>query len=52
MNIGLGRKNGRSWRIKLKPEAPESNMLEVLKAIDSEAEVGMDFEAEDYGFTI
>jgi hypothetical protein len=34
------------------PEAPESNILEVLKAIDSETEVGMDFEAEDYGFTI
>jgi hypothetical protein len=34
------------------PEAHESNMLEVLKVTDSEVEVGMDFEAEDYRFTI
>jgi hypothetical protein len=37
VNTGLGRKNWRSWRM---------NMLEVLKATDSEIEVGMNFEAE------
>jgi hypothetical protein len=52
MKTSLGRKNGRSWRIKLELEAPEPNMLEVIKAIDSEIEAGMNFEAEHYGFTI
>ena len=32
--------------------APEPNILEVLQVIDSEIEAGMNFEVEDYGFTM
>src|SRR5277367_1116113 len=51
VNMSLARKNGRSWRFKLELEAPEPNMLEVLKTIDSGVGVGISSETEDYEFT-
>jgi hypothetical protein len=50
VNTSLARKNGRGWRFKLELEAPEANMLEVLKTIDSGIEVGINSETEDYEF--
>jgi len=47
VNMSLARKNGRSWRFKLELEAPEPNMLEVLKTIDSGIGVGINSKTED-----
>ena len=46
VNMSLARKNGRSWRFKLELEAPEPNMLEVLKTIDSGIGVGINSKTE------
>jgi hypothetical protein len=51
VNTSLAGKNGRSWRFKLELEAPEPNMLEVLKTIDSGIEVGIKSGTEDCEFT-
>jgi hypothetical protein len=44
VNTSLTRKNGRSWRFKMELEAPEPNMPEVLKTIDSGIDIGMNSE--------